>query len=236
MTVYRANPYRFTERPAELREFLEAAGLRPVVSRHGFASMRAAGGLVGVHPLADAVSTERVSTGFGLETDDARAAAEDLSAAGLDARWWDVAWGRQAAVTGPFGEITINEPAHDLHGFDVHLSEEPAPVDVVAVFFTPEVDAWARFFARLGFDGGDDPDWRELRAGPDAGVIGLHRSDGPPVASETAALGLEVAEPLAAFSQRMRDLGYRVEEEPGAEALTVTDPDGIAVEVHARAG
>ena len=157
-----------------------------MVGRGGFTVMRGAGGLIGIHPLATAESTTRVSTGFFLESGDARRAAEVLEAAGLDVRWWDESWGRQAAVRGPHGEITINEPIRDTYGYEPALAENPADVEVVGILFSHDLDAWSAFFARLGFTGVPTAGWRELRASERSGAIGLHVAEAtevPPAAS-----------------------------------------------------
>ncbi|GAB3558150.1 VOC family protein [Spelaeicoccus albus] len=244
---YRVSPYRFTDGPAEMRRFLEAVGLRPVVTKDDFAVLGGAGGIVAVHPLASAETAESVTTSFGLETPDARAAAEDLIRGGLHARWWDEAFGRRAAVLGPGHEIGVREPPDDFYGFSKHSSNDrpggrsdggtadgPA-VDVVAVVFTPDLDGWQAFFDRLGFSvAATASGWRELRAGAESGVIGLH-------ASETGTeyrcgLSFKTSEPLADFVHRMRAEGYAVTEEPEAQAphVTVTDPDGELIEIHRR--
>lgn len=234
--AFRVSPYRFTDRPEPMRVFLEAIGLRPVVGRDAFTVMRARAGLIGIHPLASAESTDRSSTGFCLETDDARSAAEALEADGLASRWWDEAWGRQAAVEGPHGEITISEPMRDTYGYDATPAVEPGDIEVVEIVFTPDLDAWARFFARLGFTGDADPGWRELRAGEGSGAIGLHVADREPEPPGASALSFTTGEPLPSFAERMRARGYRVDDVPDAEAphVEVVDPDGERIEVHHR--
>ena len=232
--AFRVSPYRFTDRPEAMREFLDAIGLRSVVSRDGFAIMHASDGMVGVHPLETAVSTTRVSTGFGLETDDARLAVERLREKGVDARWWDEAWGRQASIGGPYGEITVNEPMRDTHGYEAALQEAPSNVEVMQLLFTPDLDGWADFFARLGFSGSRHPVWRELRGEPGSGAIGLHLTNDPPDPVHASALAFAVAEPLTAFARRMRSLGCTVDDVSGAEAqhVEVIDPDGERIEIH----
>lgn len=234
---FRVSPYRFTDRPVELRRFLEAVGLQPLITRDGFAVLHGAAGLVVVHPLATA---DRVRTSFCLETDDARAAAESLALDGLPARWWDESFGRRAAVVGPGAEISVNEPMTDSYGYIEHLPaglSDGFVVDVVAVFFTPHPDHWEAFFQRLGFTTAATASaWRELCAGTDSGVIGLHTSQTPPQSPDRDGLSFKTSEPLDQFVARMRGLGHEVTEEPEAQAphVTVTDPDGKRIEIHQR--
>lgn len=237
---YRVSPYRFTSWPAEVRRFLEAVGLQPVITKDGFAVLRGAAGMVAVHPLDSADTTHRMTTSFCLETDDARAAAEALALDGLPARWRDESYGRQAAVAGPGREISVHEPMTDPYGYTAHRSDGPSSgfaVDVVAVFFTPHLDHWEAFFQRLGFTAAATaPGWLELRAGADSGVIGLHASETTPASSDRDGLSFKTSEPLNEFVVRMRGLGYEVTEEPEAQAphVTVTDPDGERIEIHQR--
>jgi catechol 2,3-dioxygenase-like lactoylglutathione lyase family enzyme len=237
---YQVSPYRFTDRPVEMRCFLEAVGLRPEITKDGFALLGGAAGMMAIHPLATADTTDRVSTALCLQTADARAAAEALTLNGLSARWWDEAFGRRAAVAGPEDEISINEPMTDAYGYTTHRSEDTAAgvdVDVVAVLFTPNLDHWEVFFHGLGFTATSTaPGWHELRAGHTSGVIGLHESETTSPTCGRYAISFKTSEPLPEFVVRMRTLGYPVTEEPDAQAphVTVTDPDGIAIEIHER--
>lgn len=236
---FRVSPYRFTDRPREVRSCFEQIGLRPAITKDGFAVLRGAAGLVAVHPLESAETADDVSTSFCLEADDARAVAESLDGQGIPARWWDEAFGRRAAVTGPHGEIGVNEPMSDSYGYVAHAPEDAAGgpvVDVVAVFFTSELDVWQEFFGRLGFAPVVEVEgWRELRGGPDSGAVGLHLSDAASPAG-SASISFKTSEPLGEFVDRMRALGHPVTEEPEAQAphVTITDPDGIPIEIHQR--
>lgn len=199
-----------------------------------------AAGMVTVHPLATADTTDSVSTAFCLETGDARAAAEALALDGLPARWWDESFGRQAAVAGPGADVGINEPMTDAYGYTTHQSEDTSAgvaVDVVAVFFTTHLDTWEAFFQRLGFTAATTaPGWHELRAGDTSGVIGLHESETTSATPGRYGISFKTSEPLQEFVVRMRTLGYPVTEEPDAQAphVTIIDPDGIAIEIHQR--
>lgn len=90
-------------------------------------------------------------------------------------------------------------------------------------------------FAAFGFHGDETlPGWRPLRADASSGAIGLHAADDEPVRGAGCALSFETTEPLAQFADRLRALGYPVDDEYDAAAphVTVTDPDGYRIEVH----
>lgn len=237
---YSVSPYRFTDRPAEVRAFLEAVGLQSVLKRDGFAVLRGAAGAVVVHPLESADTTDRETTSFCLETDDARAAADGLAEDGVPTRSWDEAFGRRAAVVGPEGEISVSEPMTDVYGYTAHPPGGKSgccDVDVISVFFTSQLDNWEAFFQRFGFGASVRASgWRELRSGAESGVIGLHASEPTPPPADRHGLSFKTSEPLREFVVRMRGLGYEVTEEPQAQAphVTVTDPDGQRIEIHQR--
>jgi hypothetical protein len=236
-TRFQISPYHFTDRPHEMIAFLQAVGLRVEASKDGWADLVGAGGRVGVHPLATSGVTA-TSTSLCLLAPDAIAVADQLQQDGLEARWWDESFGRQAAVRGPYGELTINEPMTDFHGYQRH-DVRPAPGDpqvtVVAVLFMPDFEAAADFFAAFGFVGEEVLEgWRPLRAGATSGAIGLHAADGEPVPGYACGLSFETTEDLPALADRLRALGYQVDDDCDATAphVTVTDPDGDRIEVH----
>ncbi len=236
-TVCQVSPYHFTDRPHEMITFLQAVGLRVEASKDGWADLVGAGGRVGVHPLSSSGVTE-TSTSLCLLAPDAVAVADQMQRAGFDARWWDESFGRQAAVRGPYGELTINEPMTDFHGYqrhDVTPAAGDPEVTVLAVLYLPDFAAAADFFAAFGFVGDESrTGWRPLRAGKVSGGIGLHATDRDRVPGYGCALSFETTEDLSACADRLRARGYRVDDERDATAphLTVTDPDGSGIEVH----
>jgi catechol 2,3-dioxygenase-like lactoylglutathione lyase family enzyme len=211
--------------------------LRVEASKDGWADLVGAGGRVGVHPLASS-GVDETSTSLCLLASDAVAVAVQLQQAGFDARWWDESFGRQAAVRGPYGELTINEPMSDFHGYQRH-DVTPAPDDpevtVLAVLFVPDFTAAADFFAAFGFVGDEGrPGWRPLRSDQTSGAIGLHATDRDPEPGYVCGLSFETTEDLSAFADRLRARGYQVDDDRNAAAphITVTDPDGNRIEVH----
>ncbi len=237
------SPYRFSDRPGEMIDFLELLGLTVVIRRDDFAVLQGKSGRVAVHPLAGADSVTEPITSLVLEVPDAVAAAEQLTAAGLAASWWDEAWGQQAQIAGPTGLISVNSAMEDFYGYQVS-NAAPSPIEVVAVVFTPDLDAMTDFFAPLGFAPGADqpPGWRPLRAENGRGVIGVHLADRPGLDQNgytTAALGFETTESLPQLAERMRAAGHPVEvvrdNAGGVERIDVTDPDGELVEIQPAA-
>ena len=241
------SPYRFSDRPGELIDFLELLGLTVVIRRDDFAVLQGHSGRVAVHPLAGADSVTELITSLVLEAPDAVAAAEQLTAAGLEASWWDEAWGHQARVAGPTGLISLNSAMADFHGYQVsdQVSDvAPSPIEVVAVVFTPDLDAMSDFFTPLGFASGADqaPGWRPLRTEDGRGVIGAHLADRPGLDQNgyiTAALGFETTESLPQLAERMRTAGHPVEvvrdDVGGLERIDVTDPDGELIKIQPAA-
>lgn len=233
-------PYRFSDRPAAMIDFLELVGLSVIVRRHDYAILQGKGGRVAVHPVATAGNAD-VRTSLTFDVADAVVATGQLRKAGLEASWWDEAWGRQARVSGPTGQISLNAEMEDFHGYQVS-DPGPSPVTVVAVVFTDEMDPLTGFFGRFGFTGGDDEaaGWRPLRAEVGQGVIGVHQAGRPGLDTDgylTVALGLETEEPLSELAERLRAAGHRVENctagsEPPTDILSVTDPDGETIEIH----
>lgn len=234
------SPYRFSQQPAAMIEFLGLIGLSVTVRRHDYAILQGKGGRVAVHPVATAGNPE-VRTSLTFEVPDAVAATEQLTKAGLEASWWDEAWGRQARVSGPTGQISLNAEMEDFHGYQVS-DPGPSPVTVVAVVFTDEMDVLTDFFGRFGFTrGGDEaPGWRPLRAEVGQGVIGVHQAGRPGLDTDgylTAPLGFETDEPLGELAERLRAAGHPVESctagtEPPTDILSVIDPDGQTIEIH----
>jgi hypothetical protein len=254
----RVFPMRFSADVAAMVRFLEVLGLRVVLAGDNgtYAALEGATGSVAVH----ATETAAPAAGSGLTSlnvlvPDVDAAAGDLTAAGRDAAVWDEAYGRQGAVRAPNRlAVGLNEAAQaDLYGY--RSREEPvvpAPVDVLAVWYSDDFRGDAAFFADLGFhpEGSlDDPWWCALRGAGPAGVVGLHGTGGatadaaPEAASEwlerpaLVRLGFETAEPLDALATRLRDAGYGsaavVADEAGPK-MVVTDPDGQSLEIHPR--
>lgn len=244
-------PYRFSADPPAMVAFLDLVGLRREVTTagDGFAILRGRRGRVAVHAAASGAVTGVPAgrTSLALVVDDADRATRELAADGFEVACWDESYGKQGAVRDPFGHgVWLNEPVRDLHGYLGH-EPQPSPVDVVAVHWTPDFGISQRFFGRLGF-GGPPPaheGWWPLDADDDGGVVGLHAHAGVPEAgpwsaddpvSPAALVGLSfsTAEPLDDLGDRLTAAGHAVRDDRAATAphLSVTDPDGVEIELH----
>lgn len=245
------SPYRFSSNPPAMIEFLQLLGMSPVVTASNFAVLRADAGEVAVHPVQGS-DTGAVAgqTQLSFGTTDAEAFAAMVRARGVEATTWDESYGRHAGVVDQYdGGIWINEEQRDLHGYQGHDPHPAEGLTVVAVRYSPDFAADERLFAAFGFtpDGPGDEWWQALRADAHSGCIGLHRPSGEPVVVPGAGplgdnpvcdLSLSTTEPLDAVRDRLVAAGHPCEirdlEGVGA-TLCVTDPDGVALQVH-RAG
>jgi catechol 2,3-dioxygenase-like lactoylglutathione lyase family enzyme len=244
-------PYRFSADPPAMVRFLDVLGLRRETTTQGdgFAIMRGRRGLVAVH-AADRGAVTGVpasSTSLAFVVDDARRATADLAADGYEVAAWDESYAVQGAVRDPYGHgVWLNEPVRDLHGYVAH-APEPSVVDVVAVCWTPDAARSEPFLRRLGFRGPPPAHdgWWPLHAPDGGGSVGLHAHEGDPPAgpwsaddpvSPAALVGLSfwTAEPLDDLGARLEAAGHPVRDDRDATAphLTVTDPDGVEIELH----
>lgn len=253
-------PLRFSAQPARMIALLREIGLRDVVTTEGdtFAELAApGGGRVLVHAAAGsdtgAVPGE-TQLCFAVEDTDATASA--LEARGHQTRVWDETYGRQGALIGPAGEsLGLNEVQKDLYGYlrgDAPVAgaeAEPAHgVRVVAIVpsATEERQRDLDFFTSIGFEEvpGGDENWQQVQAAG-RGAIGLHapipglerkREVHPPHGDVAQVhLGLETDEDLEALAARLREAGWEaVCERDPLPAVTLNDPDGLALQIHPR--
>ena len=244
-------PYRFSADPPAVVAFWDLLGLRREVTTagDGFAVLRGRRGRVAVHSATHQAATGVPAgrTSLVMVVDDPVASTAALAADGYEVACWDEAWGKQGAVRDPFGHgVWLNQPVRDLHGYVGH-PPQPSQVDVVAVCWTPDASVSEPFFRRLGFTGPPPvhEGWWPLDAVDDGGQVGLHASDGVPAAGPWSAddpvspaalvgIGVRTAEPLDLLGERLAAAGHPVRDDRDATAphLTVTDPDGVEVELH----
>jgi len=253
-------PLRFTRDPKALIAFLRTLGMAPAITAgdDGFGHLVAGAGRVMVHSVQGAESgAAHGDTDLCLAVPDADRAARDLADAGIEATVWDESYGRQGRLDGPAGEgVSLNEHQSDLYGYQGHDPSTGDPrLAVTAVVMSEDFARDAAWFARLGFIAEDagghedagDPWWRELRGPGRTGAIGLHRP-GPgdhrtrPTGEEfgdclQVRLGFSTTEALDALAERLTAAGHpaRLVEGDGVRSVHVTDPDGLTVEIHARA-
>lgn len=247
-TPYVVCPYRFSAEPPAMIAFLELLGLRLALrtADRSFGILSGRGGRVAVHSAgSSAVAVPAGRTSLSLEVSDAASAYDGLVGAGLNAVVWDEAYGKQVGIRDPFGHgIWVNERMRDVYGYVTHKESAPSPVEVSAVYYTPDLGAAASFFGSLGFDGPAGLEgWRPLRGGEGSGVIGLHdgvsqsgphSADDPVSPSALVGIAVQTTEALPDLTARLRAAGHpvRVDDDCAAPHHTVTDPDGCELELH----
>lgn len=246
-------PLRFTDDVPAMIAFLRTLGLERLVTAgdDAFGDLAAGAGRVMLHSVAGAASGARPGdTDLCLAVPDADAAAAHLEEAGVEVSVWDESFGRQGRIDGPAGEgISLNEDQQDLYGYQGHdASGADARLAVVAVLASEDPERDAAHLGHLGLApvGPAAPGWQELRGPGRAGSIGLHAPlPGAPRTRATSSeygdalqvrLGFSTTEDLRSLADRLTAAGHeaRVVEDEGMSAVHVTDPDGIALEIHPR--
>lgn len=246
-------PLRFTRDPQALIAFLRTLGMAPAITAgdDGFGDLVAGAGRVMVHAVHGAQSGAAYGdTDLCLAVPDADQAVQDLAGTGIEVIVWDESYGRQGRLDGPAGEgVSLNEHQSDTYGYQGHDPSVAAPrLSVTAVVMSDDFARDSAWFARLGFVAEDAGDqwWRELREPGRAGTIGLHRP-GPgdrrtrPTGDEfgdclQVRIGFSTTEALDALVERLTAAGRpaRLVEEGGMRSVHVTDPDGLAMQIHPR--
>jgi catechol 2,3-dioxygenase-like lactoylglutathione lyase family enzyme len=234
-------PYRFSDHPPKMIDFLRTLGMAPVVSAAGdtFAILTGRSGRVAVHDTKSATSTDTSGeTHLCFETRDADHAAAVLRAEGVATTVVDEAYGRHLDIPDWQGHrIGVNEQMHDFYGYQRNSDPAPRDIDVVAVWFTADLAAAERPLRHLGFtpDRHGDENWQALRAPGSAGIVDLHHT--ATATSESAAgiaLGFQTSEPFDDLVARLRSAGHddaRVTRNGEFTSVAVTDPDGQWIEI-----
>lgn len=255
---YTVLPMRFSRRPQEMIGFLEALGLRKRLDTETgtYALFDGASGRVAVHGIEEGSRRTSGDTTLNFAVDDVQAVVQALADGGMQTAVWDETYAKQGIVRTADGRVIgLNENTQDdlYGGYRLHEQSVAASLDVVAVWYSDDFTADARYFAAFGFEpfgSLDDPWWCDLRTGRrTGGVIGLHgtgggsdldRAETPDEAPDELTppalvrLGFETAEPLDALAARLAAAGYQaavVENEAGPQ-VHVTDPDGQHLEIH----
>jgi hypothetical protein len=216
-------PLRFTADVPAMRAFLETLGLRSRIEseRGGWVDMVAGRGMVALHDSATSSTSGRAGeTSLAFEADDvdelqARLDQARSDAAGdQDATVFDEAFGRVLSMVGPENTpIWIDERSKDLYGYKLNDAQPDRRWSVTPQLGVGDQSAWSRF---LEFLGGDNAEL--VRFGPGAGELEVRLEFG-------------TTESLADVAQRLTAAGHPSRQAEGV--LTVTDPDGQTVRVHA---
>ncbi|MEV6284611.1 VOC family protein [Kribbella sp. NPDC051770] len=205
-------PLRFTADVAAMRGFLETLGLAPRVegTQGGWVDLMAGNGMVALHDAASSsTGGKHGDTRLTFEADTIDELRDRLVAAGYDdATTFDEAYGRVLSVTGPGGVVIwIDERSEDLYGYRLHESKPDERLAVRPRLLGAAEAEWMPFLELLG--------------ARDAVTFGA------PAGEFDVRLELWTSEPLAEVAARL----------PGAElqaqSITLIDPDGQPVQVHA---
>ncbi|WP_203566788.1 hypothetical protein [Aestuariimicrobium ganziense] len=241
-------PMRFTPKPDPMAAFLEAVGLRRVLTSDSqtFVHFVGLGGEVAVHgPDTEGGTLTEPHTALNLLTVDVAAAANDLATKGVGVDWWDESYGRQGVFRDARGRsVGLNEVQTDTYGYQDHGAVPGGDIVVTAIVYSTDFEADAERFGHFGFRvlPGSDENWTALSAGPRSGVIGLHAPFGrvEPEGSTDAwiELGLETTSPLEVVRDRLLAAGHDAEivSDENATKVHVTDPDGFHLEIHPYVG
>jgi hypothetical protein len=212
-------PLRFTADVPAMRAFLETLGLRSRIEseRGGWVDMVAGRGMVALHDSATSSTGGRAGeTSLAFEADDVDDLRARLDAAGYqDATVFDEAFGRVLSMVGPENTpIWIDERSKDLYGYKLNDAQPDQRWSVKPQLSVENQAAWLRF---LEFLGGDSAELVRF---------------GPPAAELEVRLEFGTAERLADVARRLTAAGHPSRQAEGM--LTVTDPDGQTVRVHAE--
>jgi hypothetical protein len=249
MTAIVVRPVRFTEHLAAMQRFLELIGLRPwiLTDRGGWSDMSCGAGRVALHDAASsAFGHLPAQTTLSFEADDISTLAKQLTSAGVpEVTIYDEAYGRVLTCLDPDGAtIAVDEKATDLYGYQLRAEPgAPESLRVMPVRFTDPAGPYGGFLQALGMRpaGEINPYYVNfLAAHGEQGLVGLHHvfEDLPIVAdgrSPAVQLCFESGEPLEDIAARLTGagLGPAIVAEEFGRLLSVTDPDGQAVQVHA---
>jgi len=250
MTEIVVRPVRFSDQVGEMQRFLELIGLRPwiVSDGGGWIDMACGAGRVALHDAATSDSGVLPGqTTLSFEADDVQALAQrltDLSVAAVTV--YDEAYGRVLTCADPAGDIVaVDEQMDDLHGYQLRAESRPAGwLRVMPVRFADPAGPYAAFLQALGLQpaGEINPYYVNFLAEAGThGQVGVHHllSDTPPVVSggrgAAVQLTFESGEPLEQIAGRLDAAGFAAQLHAAdfGTVLSVTDPDGQDVQVHA---
>jgi hypothetical protein len=251
MTAIVVRPIRFTDHVDAMQRFLELIGLRPwvVTNRGGWSDMSGGAGRVALHDAASsAMGHLPGQTTLSFEADGVTQLATQLTRAGVpDVTIYDEAYGRVLTCLDPDGAtIAVDEKATDLYGSQLRAEKgAPESLRVMPVRFTDPAGPYGDFLRALGLrpDGEVNPHYvNYLAAEGSQGLVGLHYVfDGLPIVADgrspAVQLCFESGEGLEQIGDRLTTAGFdpAIATEDFGRVLSVTDPDGQPVQVHAAA-
>jgi predicted enzyme related to lactoylglutathione lyase len=252
MTALVVRPVHFTNHLPRLQQFLELIGLRPwiVAKGGGWSDMSCGGGRVALHDAATSdTGAQAGQTTLSFEAADVSVLAQRLTAAGLaEVTVYDEAYGRVLTCLDPEGaRLAVDERTDDLYGYQLRAEPGTEPsLRVTPVRFTNPAGPYGGFLGALGLRAAGELNsyYVNFLAGEGRqGQVGLHHvldGDQPVVAGTGYAavqLNFETGEPLDRVAARLATAGFEptIATEEFGSLLSVTDPDGQQVQVHAAA-
>lgn len=253
MTGVVVRPVRFTDHVGDMQRFLEVLGLRPwiVAEGGGWSDMACGSGRVALHDAATSDSGGLPGqTTLAFEADDVAPLAKHLADHGVAAvTVYDEAYGRVLTCRDPDGDvIAVDERMADLYGYQLHAEAGvSASLRVTPVRFADPTGPYRTFLETLGLrPAGEINEYYVNFLADDGtqGQVGLHHVFGdelPVVRAEhspAVQLNFESSEPLAHIAARLAGAGFPAEisTEDFGSFLTVVDPDGQQIQVHASSG
>lgn len=230
--------YRGTNDMDSMVDFLQTVGLGPVLFNESDADLTyvsAKGGVIALYENPDRGRPGRAELSFC--TNDYAAAAELFESYDLN-HVVSESGAPGVTVTDTNGQtIWVGQTALDR----VETEQVTSLVEVMALRHSLSIAGDSEFFEVLGFDRQRDGevDWRVLRSGAPAGLIGLApgQLSTCPDGHATAQIGFVTTEPLDQVAARLQVAGYHTGDIVEAEEspfFTVTDPDGVTAAVFAK--
>lgn len=247
-------PLRFTDNIEEMTRLLTALGLSVSITsdKPGWGVLAGRSGTVALHSAASSdTGAPQGSTCLSFEDSDLDALARRLATAGFgndahpgESIVYDEAYGRAITITVHGEELTINGTSGDLYGYTstgVAPGPDAGDLRVTPIRFVDDQTADRRLLEALGLSvvGEASSDFTQLALPEPGGAVGLHHiyTDELPIVPGPFAVQLtfETATPLPEIVQRAQSAGAaaRLNASEFGDFVTVTDPDGQEIQVHA---
>ena len=250
MTLF-VQPIRFTDNIDEVAKLLVSLGLSVNISSDngGWVELSGQTGTVALHSAADsAMGAQPGATCLSFAETELEALAQQLVDRGFgnnghpnESMVYDEAYGRAITITLGGDELTINGRSDDLYGYS-STGIEPGVGDlrVTPIRFVDDQAPDRRLLEALGFTlvGEAGEHFTQLALPGAGGSVGLHHTGGgiPVIPTPFAVqLTFETTTPLPEIVQRAEATGApaQLHESEFGDHVTITDPDGQQMQVHA---
>lgn len=250
MTLF-VQPIRFTDNIDDVTKLLVSLGLSVNITsdKGGWVELSGQTGTVALHSASDsAMGVPPGATCLSFAETELEALARQLVASGFandghpdESMVYDEAYGRAITITLGGDQLVINGRSEDLYGYS-STGIEPGVGDlrVTPIRFVDDQAPDRRLLEALGFtvvgDAGEH--FTQLALPGAGGSVGLHHTGGgiPVIPTPFAVqLTFETTLPLAEIIQRSEAAGAsaQLHESEFGDYVTITDPDGQEIQVHA---